>query len=63
MDERNINVSINLNLAAVRLLYRTLCKAYENWPGGDPEEQVGLEMMKKDMYRILYDTLLKNDLV
>ncbi len=63
MNEHNINVSINLNLPAVRLLYRTLCRAYENWPGGDPEEQVGLESMTNDMYRILYDTLLKNDLV
>lgn len=63
MDEKEIKVSLTVDLRALRILYKAVCRAYDTWPGGEPQEQVDLENMKKDMYRCLYDTLLENDLV
>jgi len=63
MDEKEIKVSLTVDLRALRILYEAVCRAYDTWPGGDAQEQVNLEKMKKDMYRCLYDTLLENDLV
>ena len=62
-DEGSIPVVLNCNLAALRVVYKSICNSYDNWPGGDPEEQVNLEKIKKDLYAVLYSILLENDLV
>ena len=48
-DEGSIPVVLNCNLAALRVVYKSICNSYDNWPGGDPEEQVNLEKIKKDL--------------
>lgn len=62
-DNGDIPVTINCNLAALRLLHKCVTQSYKNWPGGDPNEQVELEIIRDGLYCVLMDTLLLNDLV
>jgi hypothetical protein len=62
-DNGDLPVTINCNLAALRLLHKSVTESYKNWPGGDPNEQVELEMLRDGLFCVLMDTLLLNDLV
>ena len=42
MREDEIPVDITCNLESLRFMHHTFSKAYQNWAGGDPEEQVKL---------------------
>ena len=45
-DNGDLPVTINCNLAALRVLHKSVTQAYKNWPGGDPNEQVELEIIR-----------------
>ena len=62
-DNGDLPVTINLNLAALRLLHKSVTQNYKNWPGGDPNEQVELEIIRDGLFAVLMDTLLANDIV
>ncbi len=62
-DNGDISVVLNCNLSALRMLHKCVQNAYTNWPGGDPDEQVELEIMRNGLYAVLMETLLDNDLV
>lgn len=62
-DNGDLPVTINLNLAALRLLHKSVTQTYKNWPGGDPNEQVELEIIRDGLFAVLMDTLLANDIV
>ena len=63
MNENDIEVGIETTLEGLRFLYKTVCKAYKDWPGGDPHEQEQLQACRDALYVILMETLLENDLV
>ena len=63
MNENDIEVGIETTLEGLRFLYKTVCKAYKDWPGGDPREQEQLQACRDALYVILMETLLENDLV
>ena len=44
---------------ALRLLQRVVADAYDNWPGGDAEEQATLLLMKNQLYAALMDHLFE----
>jgi len=62
-DNGDIPVSIACNLAALRILHKSVAYTYKNWPGGDPNEQVELEILRDGLFALLMDTLLHNDLL
>ena len=44
---------------ALRLLQRVVADAYDNWPGGDANEQACLLLMKNQLYAALMDYLFE----
>ena len=62
-DNGDIPVFIQCNLSALRLLHKVVNDAYKNWPGGDPDEQVELEIVRNGLYALLMETLLQNDIL
>lgn len=62
-DDEDIEVTLKLSLPTLRALHDCVQKSYRQWPGGDPQEQVNLEIMASGLYVVLMDSLLENDLV
>ena len=50
---------MEMDLHALRLLYRVVSEAHEKWPGGCPEEQICLSNMKTQLYAALMDHLFE----
>ena len=63
IEEGDIPVDIHCNLTALRFMHKALSDAYRSWPGGHPDDQVQLEIIRNGLYAILMETLLENDLV
>tara|TARA_B100002019_G_scaffold293290_1_gene319883 strand:- start:2460 stop:2660 length:201 start_codon:yes stop_codon:yes gene_type:complete len=63
MREDEIPVDITCNLESLRFMHHTFSKAYQNWAGGDPEEQVKLRACRDAFYIILLETLLQNEML
>ena len=61
--EYEIEVSVTCNIPTLRALHECVTKCYRNWAGGDPQEQIKLDEMRRGLYVILMDALLENDLV
>ena len=61
--EGDLNVVLTLNVTCIRTLYQSVCKSYETWPGGHPEEQINLEKIKKALYPIYMELLYRDDIV
>lgn len=62
-DSGDIPVYIHCNLAALRMLHKSVDASFKNWPGGDPDEQVELEILRNGLYALLMQTLMENNLV
>ena len=60
-DSGEIVVGLTLNKACVRTLYYSVCRAYDTWPGGDPEEQINLEKTKNSLYAVYMELLYRSD--
>jgi len=63
MEESEIEVNLECNLPALRMMHKIACDAYRTWPGGHPEEQVALERLKTSLYVCLMEALLHNNLL
>ena len=61
MEDNQILTTITVDINGLRLLHRSVAEAYDNWPGGDANEQVGLLNMKTQLYAALMDHLLESD--
>lgn len=59
----DIEVVLKLSLPTLKALHECVQKSYRQWPGGDPQEQVNLEILSSGLYVVLMDSLLENDLV
>ena len=62
-DNGDIPVEIHCNLAALRRLHKVVDASYKTWPGGDPDEQIELEIIRNGLYAVLMETLLQNDIL
>ena len=62
-DLDDIEVVMKLSLPTLRALHDGVQKSYRQWPGGDPQEQLNLEILSSGLYVVLMDSLLENDLV
>jgi len=45
------------------MLHKSVDASFKNWPGGDPDEQVELEILRNGLYALLMQTLMENNLV
>jgi len=52
--------TISVEAEALRVLHRVVAQAYDNWPGGDANEQACLLNMKTQLYAALMDHLLES---
>ncbi len=46
---------IETSIEGIRLIHKSLSQALDNWPGGDPQEQIELYAMRNNFYRILLE--------
>ena len=46
---------LELPIEVIRIIHRGLSIAVDKWPGGDPQEQDDLKMMRDNFYRILLE--------
>ena len=62
-DCDDIEVTLKCSLSTLRSLHACVQKSYRQWPGGDPQEQINLEIMASGLYVVLMDSLFENDLL
>lgn len=48
---------LTVNDAYVRLMHRAVTKYIETWPGGDPEEQQAMLVMKQHLDKLMLETM------
>ena len=52
MNDDILGFQIDFTDDEVRTLYYAVSEALRMWPGGDPEQQERLEMLKESFYRM-----------
>jgi hypothetical protein len=60
-DDDEVMIEMEFPLSSLRLMHLCVSRAYQNWPGGDPYEQVAIEQLKQALYVALYSTLYEID--
>lgn len=60
MQSPEYAAQMDLDLNALRVLYRVVEDAHHNWQGGDPGEQNLLASMKQQLYAALMDHLFRS---
>ena len=60
MQPPEIAAQMELDINALRVLYRVVNDAHQNWKGGDPGEQDLLASMKQQLYAALMDHLFRS---
>jgi|TARA_R100000030_G_scaffold40842_1_gene30705 hypothetical protein len=58
-DENLPYVELQLDINDVHLIYRSMDKMLETWPGGHPQEQERLFYLKDFVYRIILEYKFK----
>ena len=59
MNNHEMVTTLAMEADALRLLHRVVADAYNNWPGGDADEQACLLLMKNHLYAALMDHLFE----
>ena len=54
-SEEDNEVKLTFSTEALQVFHQLICKTYINWPGGDPREQVMLEKLKTESFKLLLD--------
>ena len=57
MNNHEMVTTLAMEADALRLLHRVVADAYNDWPGGDADEQACLLLMKNQLYAALMDHL------
>ncbi len=60
-DDDELMIEMSFPLSSLRLMHICVDRAYKNWPGGDPFEQVAIEQLRGALYVALYSTLYEID--
>ena len=58
-DDRGPDACMEMDIHALRLLYRVVNETHANWPGGCPEDQICLSTMKTQLYAALVENLFE----
>lgn len=61
MQEDDVIVQIDFPLESLRLVHACVARCYETWPGGDPQDQIDLEDLKRELWTILMSTLYETE--
>ena len=61
MEDINPDDFYNLDITkdGLALIYRSVCFHLEKWPGGHPDEQVALQQLKDNSFRIILEKTLE----
>ena len=51
---------LELPIQAVKIIHKSLDFHYQKWAGGDPQEQVDIQMMRDNFYRIILEHQFEN---
>lgn len=60
-EDEEITIEMEFPLSSLRLMHLCVSRAYQNWPGGHPDEQVAIEELRNALYVALYSTLYEID--
>ena len=52
-------VNIDVSKDGLALMYQSVCFHLDKWPGGHPEEQVALQQLKDNLFRIILEKTLE----
>ena len=52
---------VELPIEAVRIIHKSLDFHYKKWPGGHPQEQEDLQMMRANFYKIILEHQFNSD--
>ena len=52
--------TLDISKDGLALIYRSVCFHLEKWPGGHPEEQVALQQLKDNLFRIILEKTLES---
>ena len=58
-DDRGPATCMEMDIHALRLLYRVVNEAHANWPKGDVLKQICLSTMKTQLYAALMENLFE----
>ena len=59
MDEFEHDINISMDHPTLIQFYKTISKAYRNWPGGDPYEQEILLRLKNELWKSILEAQFK----
>ena len=51
--------NIDITKDGLALVYRSVCFHLDKWPGGHPDEQVALQQLKDNLFRIILEKTLE----
>ena len=51
--------NVDISKDGLALVYRSVCFHLEKWPGGHPDEQVALQQLKDNLFRIILEKTLE----
>ena len=54
-DSNSCMLIPDLDIRDVHLIHKSLDFHYKKWPGGHPQEQEGISMMRDNFYRIILE--------
>ena len=62
MEDINPDEFYNLDITkdGLALIYRSVCFHLDKWPGGEPGEQVALQQLKDNLFRIILEKTLES---
>ena len=52
--------NLDITKDGLALIYRSVCFHLEKWPGGHPDEQVALQQLKDNLFRIILEKTLES---
>jgi hypothetical protein len=52
--------NIELPIQGIKMIHKSLSFHYEKWPGGHPDEQEDIKMMRDNFYKIILDYQFNN---
>jgi len=52
--------NLDITKDGLALIYKSVCFHLEKWPGGHPDEQVALQQLKDNLFRIILEKTLES---
>jgi hypothetical protein len=60
MEDDTSAFTIEINLEGIRIIHSALDFSYKNWSGGDAQDQIDLEEVRRIFYKILLEHQFEN---